>query len=141
MKTSIAMIMLSQAKRRLAILLAVMALAFSCRPESGEPTGGETHFLTRCESGSSTCGARLTCLCGVCTLPCAERAACDTLPAAQCVPGCVTEHAAAPGVCEVSCVVDADCAVVSPSHRCEQGVCRAGSLANGDAGGAGGATD
>jgi hypothetical protein len=76
-------------------------------------------------------------VCGVCTLPCAERATCEALPAAQCVPGCVTEEVKAPGVCEVSCVVDADCVVVSAAHRCEQGVCRAGSLASGG-GGSGG---
>ena len=136
MKTSIPKIMLSKAKRPLTILLAAMALAFSCKPESTEPTGGETHFLLRCESGSNSCGDRLTCLCGVCTLPCAERATCEALPAAQCVPGCVTDRAPAPGVCEVSCVADADCAVVSAFHRCQQGVCRAGSLASGGAGGA-----
>ena len=141
MKTLIAKNMLRKAVRPLAILFASMALAFGCKPESGEPTGGETHFLTRCESGSNTCGDRLTCVCGVCTLPCAERAACETLPAAQCVPGCITEQATAPGVCEVSCVADADCAVVSAFHRCEQGACRAGSLASDGAAGTGGATD
>jgi len=131
---------LSKAKGRVTMLLAALAVAFSCTRESTDPTGGETHFLTRCVPGDNTCGDRLTCVCGACTLPCAERATCDGLPSAQCVPGCVTEiHA--PGVCEVSCVVNADCAVVSPSHRCEQGVCRAGTMASAGAGGAGSATD
>src|SRR6188768_343656 len=141
MKTSTAKIMRSKAKHQFTILLAAMAFAFSCKPEIAEPTGGETHFLIRCESGKSSCGDHLTCLCGVCTLPCAERAACDALPAAQCVPGCVTDHATAPGVCEVSCVIDADCSVVSAFHRCEQGVCRAGSLASGGSGGSGDGAD
>lgn len=130
--------MLSQAKRRLTLLLAGLVLAFSCKPEAGEPTGGETHFLTRCEPSTKSCGDRFMCVCGVCTLPCAERATCEALPAAQCVPssaGCTTGNPTAPGVCEVSCVGDADCAVVSPSHSCQQGVCRAGSLASGGAGG------
>jgi len=138
MKTATAKIMLSKAKSRIKILLAVLALAFSCKPESGDPTGGETHFLTRCDASPKSCGDRLTCVCGVCTLPCAERAACEALPAAQCVPssaGCATNIPTTPGVCEVSCVGDADCAVVSPSHRCQQGVCRAGALASGGAGG------
>jgi len=139
MKTVMAKIMLSKGKRRLTILIAALALAFSCRPQIGEPTGGETHFLTRCESNANTCGDRLTCVCGVCTLPCAERSGCLTLPAAQCVPGCIADDA--PGVCEVSCVGDADCTVISPAHRCEQGVCRAGVLASGGAGGADGAPD
>ena len=143
MKTAIAKIMLSRVKSRITILLAALALAFSCNRESTDPTGGETHFLTRCEPNADTCGDRLTCICGVCTQPCADRASCLGLPVAQCVPGCVTDHAPAPGVCEVSCVGDADCSVVSGAHRCDQGVCRAGSLASGDAGpgtaGAGGA--
>jgi hypothetical protein len=143
MKTMTAKIMPSQTKRRLTLLLAVLAWAFSCKPESGEPTGGETHFLTRCDAGTKSCGDRLSCVCGVCTLPCAERATCEALPAAQCVPsstGCTTGNPTAPGVCEVSCVGDADCSVVSPSHRCQQGVCRAGSLPIAS-GGAGGSTD
>ena len=128
--------MLNEAKQRLAILLAVLALTFGCKPEGSEPTGGETHFLTRCEPSANTCGDRLTCVCGVCTLPCAERAACEALPAAQCMPStCTLVDPTAPGVCEVSCVGDADCAVVSAAHHCEQGVCRAGSLASGGAGG------
>ena len=52
----------------------------------------------------------------------------------------MTDNVKAPGVCEVSCVADADCAVVSRDHRCEQGVCRAGTLASGGAG-AGGSSD
>src|SRR5436190_8355771 len=107
MKKSIAKIMVSRAKRRFVILQALLALAFGCKPESSEPTGGETHFLTRCEAGTNACGDRLKCLCGVCTLPCAERAMCDALPSAECVPGCVTGDALAPGVCEVSCVAEA----------------------------------
>ncbi|HET7539143.1 MAG TPA: SGNH/GDSL hydrolase family protein [Polyangiaceae bacterium] len=133
--------MLSKARRRAIVLLAALAWALSCTRESTDPTGGETHFLTRCVPGESTCGDRLTCVCGVCTRLCAERATCETLPAAQCVPGCVTHDVQAPGVCEVSCVVDGDCAVVSRSHRCEQGVCRAGTVASGGAAGTGSAVD
>src|SRR6478609_10143335 len=108
MKTATTKTMPSKAKSRVAILLAALALAFSCARETTDPTGGETHFLTRCAAGANTCGAKLTCVCGVCTLPCAERASCEALPAAQCVPGCMTDNVKAPGVCEVSCVVDAD---------------------------------
>jgi len=133
--------MVSKAKHLLATLLAVLILAFSCKPESSEPTGGETHFLTRCEPGTTSCGDRLSCVCGVCTLPCTERASCEGLPAAQCVPACTVTHPALPGVCDVSCLGDADCTVISPSHRCQQGVCRAGSFAGGGAGGAADTTD
>src|SRR6478735_12796887 len=134
MKTATTKIMRSRAKSQVAILLAALALVFSCTRESADPTGGETHFLTRCVPGTHSCGDQLTCVCGVCTLPCAERAACEALPTAQCVPGCMTDDLKAPGLCEVSCVVDADCAVISGSHRCEQGVCRAGSVASGAGG-------
>jgi lysophospholipase L1-like esterase len=133
--------MVSKAKHLLTTLLAVLLLAFSCKPESSEPTGGETHFLTRCEPSSTSCGDRLSCVCGVCTLPCTERASCQGLPAAQCVPSCTITSPTAPGVCEVSCLGDADCTVISPAHRCQQGVCRAGSLASGGAGGSGEASD
>ena len=94
MKTAMAKIMLSKVKRRLTILLAALALAFSCTPESGEPTGGETHFLTRCEPSTNTCGDRLTCVCGVCTLAlcgarrvstlCRRRSACLAASADEC---------------------------------------------------------
>jgi len=140
MKTAITKTMRSKAKSRVTVLLAALALAFSCSRETTDPTGGETHFLTRCVAGANTCGGQLTCVCGVCTLACAERATCEGLPAAQCVPGCVS-GIKAPGVCEVSCVVDGDCAVVSRSHHCEQGVCRAGLVASGGAGGGNNATD
>ncbi|HKO53120.1 MAG TPA: hypothetical protein VJV79_35665 [Polyangiaceae bacterium] len=144
MKTVIAKTMLSKAKSRVTLLLAALALMFSCRPESSEPTGGETHFLSRCEPSSQTCGDRLTCVCGVCTLPCTERATCQALPAAQCVPSnadCSSGTPPAPGVCDVSCVGDADCAVVSSSHRCEQGACRTGSLPSAGAGGSAAVAD
>ena len=128
---------------RLAWLLASLAWALSCRAESAEPTGGETHFLTRCESAPKSCGAELQCVCGVCTLACATRAECRALPFAQCVLTSqvrACDASASPGICDVSCVVDADCEVVSPSHRCDQGVCRAGSLDASDAGGSSGAS-
>lgn len=141
MKTATTKIMLSKAKSRVLILLAALALAFSCTRESTDPTGGETHFLTRCVPGANTCGDQLSCMCGVCTRPCAERAACDALPAAQCVPGCVTDDMKAPGVCEVSCVVDDDCSVVSRTHHCDRGACRAGSIASGGSGGSSSATN
>ena len=131
--------MLSKVKRQVIILLAALVLAFSCTRESSDPTGGETHFLTRCVPGTGVCGDRLTCVCGVCTLPCTERAACESLRAAQCVPGCAADNVKEPGVCEVSCVIDADCRVVSRTHHCEQGVCRAGSLASGSGGSSGSA--
>src|SRR4051812_24906870 len=86
MKTVTAKIMPNAFKGRITSLLAALVLAFSCSRESvTDPTGGETHFLKRCEPNGALCGAELSCLCGACTLPCSERAGCRQFPAAQCV--------------------------------------------------------
>jgi hypothetical protein len=123
-----------------AVLLLVSALlAPSCGNEGDVSTGGETHFLTVCEPASASCG-NLTCLCGVCTLPCSQRPACGAFSDAACM---VTSGAdtcsndPSPGHCDVPCVADSDCSVVSSLHRCVGGACRAGSLTSID-GGAGG---
>jgi hypothetical protein len=119
--------------RAWALLLAAALVAFSCGNATTDPTGGETHFLTSCDASSDSCGSELSCLCGVCTLPCSARTACQALPAGECVlppAGAACAAATAPGVCEVQCVADADCAVVSSLHHCERGACRAGSPAD-----------
>lgn len=134
---------LSKAKSRTARLLIALACVFGCRAEKADPTGGETHFLTRCDpANADACGAPLQCVCGVCTLPCAERATCRALPTAQCVPSSAVPGCVAPttsGICDVACVSDADCSEVSASHHCAQGVCRAGASEPWSAGGAAGA--
>jgi hypothetical protein len=116
----------------LSLLLSVIFLVFSCGRESSEPTGGETHFLAHCAAGSASCGSGLSCLCGVCTRPCDARAACESLPDAACVSSASSESCGATeptGHCEVACIGDDDCAVLSSAHRCEAGVCRAGAAA------------
>jgi hypothetical protein len=114
----------------LGVLLALLLLFLGCGHErSSEPTGGETHFLARCTPGSTSCGSGLSCLCGVCTLPCDARAACQSLSDAACVASSsqgACADAEATGHCDVACISDDDCAVLSSSHRCEGGVCRAG---------------
>lgn len=121
----------SKAFARIAAFSLVLALlsVVSCGRARSDPTGGETHFLTRCAPGSTECGAGLSCVCGVCTLACDARAACQGLPDAACVAssssGACAESEAA-GHCDVACIADDDCAVLSPSHLCESGACRAG---------------
>jgi lysophospholipase L1-like esterase len=113
------------------LLLVAALVAFSCGNATTDPTGGETHFLTTCDASSGSCGGDLSCLCGVCTLPCNARTACQALPAGECVlppTGAACGSAAAAGLCDVQCVADVDCAVVSSLHRCERGACRAGPL-------------
>jgi hypothetical protein len=121
------------AARPIVLLLSSLLWALSCQPELSEPTGGETHFLTHCEpsSGSTagSCGSELACVYGVCSVPCSERATCQAFTAATCVasPGAASSESQALGYCDVTCISDADCAVVSALHRCEDGACRAGS--------------
>lgn len=120
--------LLRNATQRASWTLALLFTAFSCQSERDDPTGGETHFLVRCETGSNTCGSRLACLCGVCTVPCSERATCESLPAAACVASSSVDSCGnpeAPGHCDVACLIDADCAVLSPRHLCQLGACRA----------------
>lgn len=134
------------------LLVLGLVLVFSCGRENSDPTGGETHFLKLCDPSADSCGDQLSCLCGVCTLPCNERGACSAFPAAACVsadsaPAC--SDSTAPGRCDVQCVVDRDCAVLSASHRCEGGACRVGGAPNapaaggasGSAGASGGAAE
>src|SRR6187551_859057 len=112
--------LLSRITRRIGLLFALTLTAFSCQSATQDPTGGETHFLVRCEANSSSCGSKLACVCGVCTLPCTERAACEALPAAACVASDSADGCGAPearGHCDVACLIDADCAVLSNAHR------------------------
>jgi len=122
-----------QRARRAGLLVALLFAAFSCQRETEDPTGGETHFLVRCEPNSNSCGSKLACLCGICTTPCTERAACEHLPSAACVSSIGADACGdveAQGHCDVACLIDADCAVLSDAHRCELGACRAGSSAD-----------
>lgn len=122
-----------------ALLLGAAVLPLSCGSTTEDPTGGETHFLTRCDT-SAACGSTLACLCGVCTLPCDQRAECHGLPGGQCMlytANNACTEAPTPGRCEVPCAADVDCRVVSALHRCDRGACRAGAAVGG-AGGSGG---
>jgi hypothetical protein len=108
------------------LLLGAALLAFDCESAREEPTGGETHFLRSCAADPGLCGPELSCLCNVCTLACAERAACASLPGASCVQDGNLGSCELPsgGRCDVTCAVDDDCSALSPSHRCAAGVCR-----------------
>jgi hypothetical protein len=111
-------------------LLLVLALpASSCRARGSEPTGGETHFLTRCVAADA-CGEALACACGVCTLGCSSDSDCSGLPRAVCfterAPGDPSSCATSNGRCDVRCTSDGDCKFLSRAHRCESGFCRAG---------------
>jgi hypothetical protein len=97
-------------------------LGIGCGGALGGPiTGGESHFLGRCDS---TCESGLDCISGVCTRGClVKEAKCsDLAPSALCTAGSIEPGAVA--VCDVSCTNDAGCKEVGPEHRCESGFCR-----------------
>lgn len=92
-----------------AVALVTLGLApLACEENRSRPGTGivdsETHWLDTCENDSS-CGD-LQCLCGVCTLPCAEVRACDGLTSAV----CATAACGAQGICTRACETSADCA-------------------------------
>jgi hypothetical protein len=131
---SIELVMAARALWRFVALLVLTVLVTQCQSaqSAGEnPTGGETHFLKSCALDSRTCGSELSCLCGVCSLPCNDRASCGALPGASCaLPGeTATCLLASTGHCDVACIADAECATVSDAHRCVAGVCRASDAA------------
>lgn len=109
-----------------AVLAGLLGVA-GCGLRADETIGGETHFLRTCELPSDTCGP-FDCLGRVCSWSCDRDADCASLPGARCMPeqGTLLEDAEAPRRCDVPCVHEDDCQVVSAAHRCEAGMCRAG---------------
>lgn len=126
---------------RALLLLGALLLCASCEHEPTDSTGGETHFLRRCQPNDGSCGTGLSCVCGVCTALCTASESCSAFANAECAPKASAASCAdfqTQGHCEVECGSDLDCTPLSASHRCEQGVCRAGTSTPGAAG-AGGA--
>jgi hypothetical protein len=132
-KVAIELAAVARASWRCVLVLAMALLATECGNARESPTGGETHFLERCALDSRTCGSELVCLCGVCSLPCDDQAACGALPGSSCaLPGeTATCALASTGHCDVRCTDDAECATLSEAHRCVGGVCRASDPAPG----------
>lgn len=129
--------------RGLLLLLLALVVAVSCAAQHEPDAGGETHFLTRCDADSRSCGAALVCLCGACTVPCDQRSACSGFPVAECVSATTGScgEAQPAAHCDVPCASDVDCRVLSAFHRCNAGACRAPawSSSSGAAGNAGNA--
>jgi hypothetical protein len=107
--------------------LLVAGLAVGCGVTRTDPVGGETHFLRACDPSDDSCGAGLECLCNVCTAVCNAPSDCPNFPGAACVDTGSACQSSALGTCDVNCTADGDCAALSGSHVCENGVCRAGS--------------
>lgn len=110
------------------LALAWGVLGPSCDGGPVDEAGSETHFLRGC---GQSCAPGFTCSCGVCTRACAHADACTALAAeAECV---AVEPRVASGrcspsetasYCEVTCLVDADCASLGETVRCDAGYCR-----------------
>jgi hypothetical protein len=120
---------------RTAIVTWGLFLAAGCGASHvGQPAvrDSETHFLSLC---ASSCEDGLTCVCGVCTRACEEASDCSELANdASCSAPTANDKRACgrvlpATVCEAECSDHGECAAVSPDHRCDQGVCRAGPLA------------
>jgi len=95
-----------------------------------ERTGGETHFLKACDNNAS-CGDATACMCGICTRPCTDNNACQSLAAsAQCVSGAGRPEAAVcqdsplSSFCDAPCSTDESCRALSSALHCESGFCR-----------------
>ncbi len=96
--------------------------------EGGESPGAESSFLVYCDT-SSSCGERLRCISGVCTLRCGlGEADCTALTdAATCTDGDGPIDDEFVAICDVGCSGDADCLALGEDHRCDEGgFCRAG---------------
>src|SRR6185295_8702123 len=97
--------------------------------KSSPRVGSETHFMQLCSSDS--CGAGLSCICGVCTAACksddackdlADGASCESTDADSTACGESTPPAR---VCDARCGRDADCKELGSDFACMDGACRA----------------
>jgi hypothetical protein len=100
------------------ILSSVLALA--CEPARPQTTDSQTNWMRSC-SIDSQCGAKLSCVCGVCTSTCASDAECASLPGTVCI-----------GASEAGSI--AQCGGIAPTSaglcmpRCEEDSCASGQM-------------
>lgn len=109
-------------RRRKWAVIALLALVWGCE---GRPAGpvvdSESHWLERCET-SATCGGALTCVCGVCTVPCDGPGGCGSAVSGMvCAPAPDACPIFAGGMCTARCAVDGDC--VRDHLACMSGAC------------------
>lgn len=115
---------------RLLSSFAVLVLwIVSCGQTSSPQSGSETHFLMGCTEAS--CGDDMQCICGVCSMPCVQRADCSLLSSAvDCTPlgprvaqgRCDSTQIGA--MCDAACLKDDDCSALGHGSRCDSGYCR-----------------
>lgn len=84
----------------------------------------ESHFLRRC---FTTCGAGLTCRCGLCTKSCADDLECSGIAEhAQCVETRTDDSCTASleRTCDVPCDSSTACVALGTGFECREGACR-----------------
>jgi hypothetical protein len=110
---------------KLLLTAAIAAALAGCQGANGGPSDdSETHWYAPCEADAG-CSGGLSCLCGVCTVPCDEAGACDGDTTA-CLPQSAVaacKQPGAAGLCAIGCAADADCASAGASATCSGGVC------------------
>jgi len=102
-------------------------IGLSCSSESGPTVGGQTNWLSACQSDDD-CG-KYSCVCGTCTQLCERSDDCLDLPTSSCLlsdePGlvaqCDGQKPELPGACLPSCQVDA----CPQNTSCVAGLCGA----------------
>lgn len=120
---------------KLSFLFVCTAALLACSDGAKPKVETETHFLRLCED---SCGAGLSCICGVCTEACTETSACARLNAgATCAPTPDACHSAVASACDMACDQDAECRALGADFGCAEGYCRAASI-EGNAAGQGG---
>ncbi len=116
--------------RASALFLPFLLAVSSCYDSKVNGTGGDSHFLTSCETA---CGEGLACICGVCTRICETEASCSDLPGdPSCIPpdtlgasrDCCADDPVSESVCDVGCEVDDDCSALVGAGVCKAGFCR-----------------
>src|SRR5688572_23608952 len=104
------------------LLAALSTLAAGCgKLASDAGTDSSTHWLQRCDDDSA-CGA-LRCVCGACTLPCADVSACPDNELFACTATALQGCVPSAETCVAECTADRDCDSVREGLRCVNGQC------------------
>jgi len=127
---------LSNRVRLFSIAVWTAAAVVSCAMHDDAQVETETHFLRACED---SCGAALSCVCGVCTTRCSGEEQCTELSgSASCAPIPSSCGHIAVTTCDVTCDDDNGCASFGAGFTCEAGRCRIASRGAAGQGGTGG---